>query len=154
MANFTFNIAKGRSIQLAIEVDTNDPANSALVLVLYEAIEAQSALEDRATKADIDGAAGNTVATFVGVSNKVMDDTAVSATVDNTNNWYNADFDDQVWTATSGTATVSAILYYDPDTTGGTDADMIPIMHWDFVHIPNGGTVTAQPATEGFARAT
>ena len=154
MADFSFNISKSRTVQLAINVDTNSPTNSALILVYYEAIEAQSLLEDRVDKAAIDGAAANTVATFVGYSNMVMVDTDVSTAVDHTNNRYNADFGDQVLTATSGNDTVSAILYYDPDTTGGTDADLVPLHHWDFVHSPNGGTVTAQPAAEGFTRGT
>jgi len=153
MANFAFNTGKGTHAELTRNVDTNSPANSVLVLVLYEAIEAQGTLQDRATKSAIDGGA-NTVATFSGYSNKVMDDTAVAITIDNTNDRQNGDFDDQLWTATSGNATVSAILYYDPDSTGGTDADLIPLFHWDFAHTPNGGTVTAQPATEGFSRAT
>lgn len=154
MANFAFNIAKSRTVELGIRVDTNDPANAVLVLVYYEAMEAQATLQDRVDKAAIDAVGGNTVATFVGYANMVMDDTEVSATVDHINNWYNADFDDQLLTATSGNATISAILYYDSDSTGGTDADMVPLHHWDFVHTPNGGTITAQPAAEGFTRGT
>jgi len=154
MADFAFNIAKGRPIQLAINVDTNDPTNSAFLLVLYEAMEAQATLQDRDDKAAIDAVGGNTVATFTGYALKTLVDTDVSTSLDDTNNWYNADFADQQWTATSGNATVSAILYYDADTGAGTDANVVPLFHWDFAHTPNGGTVTAQPAAEGFVRST
>jgi hypothetical protein len=32
---------------------------------------------------------------------------------------------------------------YDPDTTTGTDADLIPLAKWDFASHPTGGTISA-----------
>ena len=75
-------------------------------------------------------------------------------TVDDANDWVDVDFADPVWTAASGNAVSALLVCYDPDTTAGTDNDIVPISKHDFVVTPNGGDITAQIATGGFLRAT
>lgn len=78
---------------------------------------------------------------------------SVTVTVDNTNDRVDIDMADITWTAASGNAVGALVVCYDPDTTGGTDTDLIPISKHDFVVTPNGGDITGQVATAGFARA-
>jgi hypothetical protein len=78
---------------------------------------------------------------------------SVTVTVDDTNDRVDIDCADPVWTAATGNAVGALVICYDPDTTGGTDADLIPISKHDFVVTPNGGDITGQVATSGFARA-
>jgi hypothetical protein len=69
--------------------------------------------------------------------------TSVTVTVDDANNRTDVDFDDVVWTAATGNAISDLLLAYDPDTTGGTDADLIPLTWHDFAITPDGSDVTA-----------
>jgi hypothetical protein len=64
-------------------------------------------------------------------------------TVDDTNDRTDVDIADQVWTAATGNAISDLLVAYDPDTTGGTDADLIPLTWHDFSITPDGSDVTA-----------
>lgn len=60
MGNVTANIAKGRVNELVRRVDVNDPSTSGLVAVLFQTIEADSALIDYDTLAAVLAAGGGT----------------------------------------------------------------------------------------------
>lgn len=146
MANVVFNVAKGRFIQLA----TLPAANDAIIVVVLEA----AGLEPDATLIDYDNlavllAASNNEQTTMGRKTAAN----VVVTVDDTNNWAFADFDDPVWTGATGNAVGAVLVCYDPDTTGGTDTDIIPLTKHDFVITPNSGNITGQVAATGFGRA-
>lgn len=158
MADFVFNIAKGRITQLYDNVDTNNPTNSALIVVLL----ANSGLESDATLIDLDTltalVAGTTnEATNTGYSRKTLTDSDLSAWApDDTNDRVDLDIPDQTWTglANDGTGAVAKfVVCYDGDTTGGTDANIIPCTCHDFPITPDGSDVTAVIATAGFFRA-
>ena len=157
MADSVFNIAKGRAVELYNRVDSNDPANSALVVIALKA----SGLESHATLIDYDdvGAilgAANDEATNTGYARKVLTDSDLSAiAVDDTNNRFDLDIPDQTWTAvqTSGGAWGALVIAYDGDTTGGADSDLVPITVHDFAVTPDGSDITAQIAAAGFFRA-
>ena len=150
MANFVFNVAKGRVAELQARVDGNDPTNSVLVVIplATSGLEAQSALEDSATFAEVvDGTTNE--ATGTGWTRKVLSDSDLTTfAVDNTNNRNETDIGDQTWTAVADAADdVSAlVICYDPDSTGGADTALIPLTHHDFVIQPDGSDVTAQVA--------
>jgi hypothetical protein len=150
MADGVFNIAKGRAAYYATLPATND----ALVLVLFKTVlDADSALVDRTTLAAIT-AASNVEADFTNYARKTL--TSVTVTVDNTNDRVDVDIADQTWTAAGGTTNntlAKLIIGYDPDTTGGTDSDIIPLTHHDFVTTTDGSDLLAQIATSGFYRA-
>lgn len=150
MADGVFNIAKGRAAYYATLPATND----ALVLVLFKTVlDADSALVDRTTLAAITGA-GNVEADFTNYARKTL--TSVTVTVDNTNDRVDVDIADQTWTAAGGAANntlAKLVIGYDPDTTGGTDSDIIPLTHHDFVTTTDGSDLLAQIATSGFYRA-
>lgn len=157
MANGVFNISKGRVNEYQWRVNNNDPANSALIVVLFQVIESDSALEDRATLDAVIAAAGNTEATFTNYARKVLTDTDIGdPTVDNTNNRAESDIPDQVWTAAGGAVNndlVKLLVCYDSDTTGGTDANIIPLTYHDFVFTTNGSNLTGQVNAAGYYRA-
>lgn len=124
-AAFTFNISKGRVNELA----KLGAANDGLILVLVKS----SGLESDATLQDYDTlsallAAANDECDFTGYSRRTL--ASVTVTTNDTPNTQTADAaDPSSWTA-SGSSQVAgaAIICYDPDTTGGTDADLIPLV--------------------------
>lgn len=145
MANFVFNQAKGRFAYYA----TLPAATDGLVVVVLEA----TGLEADATLKDYDTLA----ALLAGTSNEqtVMGrkaSTGVVVTVDDTLNLVDVDQDDILWAAATGNATGALLVCYDPDTTGGTDADIIPLTKHDFTVTPDGSDVTAAFGAS-FARA-
>ena len=64
-------------------------------------------------------------------------------TPDDTNDRYDIDIPDQTWTSVG----------YDSDTTGGTDANILPCTHHDFSVTTDGSDLTAQIDAAGFFRA-
>jgi hypothetical protein len=146
MANFVFNVAKGKVAYYAGLPGTND----ALIVVPIETtgIETDAALIDYDTLDALLTATNNEQVTM---GRKTA--ATVTATVDDTNDWVDVDMADIVWTAATGNAISALVVCYDPDTTVGTDADLIPLTKNDFVVTPNGGDITAQIATAGFFRA-
>lgn len=153
MANIQFNIASGRVVELAERVIANDPTNSAFVVVALQAtgLEADSVLEDYDTLLAL-LAASNNEATNVGYARLVV--TALTVTVDDTNDWTDVDMADPTWAAVAaaGGAWGALLVCYDPDTTGGTDADLVPLTKHDFARTPDGGQITGILPTGGFFR--
>jgi hypothetical protein len=159
MANFVFNIAKGRVVEFYNRVESNDPANSALII----AVLATSGLESDATLIDKDDMAALVSGTTNYVTNsgyavKVLTDSDLAAlpAPDDANDRYDIDIPDQTWTAVAaGDGWSKLIVAYDSDTTSGTSVDsaVIPLTAHDFVVTPDGSDITAQIAAAGFFRA-
>lgn len=156
MANFVFNIALGSVAGYYRRVDGNDPANSALVVVLLAAsgIESDATLKDKDTLSDLVSGATNE-ATNTGYARKALTDSDLTAfSPDDTNDRVDLDFADQTWTgvANDGTGAIGdLVVCYDGDTTGGTDANIEPLTQHDFSVTPSGGDITA--AVANFYRA-
>lgn len=144
MADFTFNIAKGRLAYYASLPATND----ALIAVLVEAsgVETDAVLKDKDDLAAVFSGATNEQTTG---GRKTL--ASVTVTVDDTNDRVNIDCADITWTALTGNAISDIVIGYDPDTTGGTDADIIPLTMHDFSITTDGTDVVATVAD--FARA-
>lgn len=157
MADILFNIAKGRVAELYNRVDSNDPTNSALiVLVLATAgIESDATLRDLDTVTALVAGTTNEV-TNSGYARKVLTDAdLVAFAPDDTNDRVDLDIADQTWTAVAaGDGWQDVVIAYDNDTTAGTDANIVPMTLHDFVLTPDGSDITAQIATAGFYRAT
>ncbi|MGW1267536.1 hypothetical protein [Streptomyces sp. NPDC002491] len=144
MANIVFNIALGRLAYYASLPATND----ALIMVPIET----SGIVNDATMRDYDdlgallGGASNEQTTM---GRKTL--ASVTATVDDTNDRVNIDCADVTWTAATGNAISAVVICYDPDTTGGTDADLIPLTKHDVTMTPDGSDFTL--TVSDFARA-
>ena len=156
MADFVFNIAKGRVAELYNRVALNDPANAALVILVL----ATTGVETDATLKDVDTVtalvAGTTnEVTNSGYARKTLTDADIAAFApDDTNDRVDLDIPDQTWTAVAaGDGWNDLVVTYDSDTTGGTDANIVPLTQHDFVVTPDGSDITAQIAAAGFFRA-
>ena len=144
MASFVPNIAKGRVAYYA----TLPAANDALVAVLFSAAQADATMRDHDTLAAVKAAA-NTEATFTGYSRQTL--TGVTVTVDDTGETVSVDCNDPSWSPTAAQALVKIVFCYDPDTTTGTDADLVPLFADDFVlTTPTSGTVSYSVNAAGF----
>ena len=155
MADFVFNVAKGRVAEFVNRVKSNDGANSALIVVAIDANgDTDATMKDRDDLAALLGGTANEV-TNSGYARKVLTDADLSAIApDDTNDRMDVDIPDQTWTAiAAGTAWTDLIICYDPDTTGGTDSSIIPLTCHDFSVTPDGSDITAQIAAAGFFRA-
>lgn len=152
MADFVFNVAKGRVHQLAKNVKDGAPANSRLIAVPLEAtgLEADAALKDHDTLQALLAGSSNEQATM---GRKTVAAADLTITVDDTNERVDIDMSDLVWTAATGNAVGAVVICYDPDNTAGTDADLIPLTKHDFSVTPDGSDITAQVPTPGFYRA-
>lgn len=74
---------------------------------------------------------------------KTLDDSLTGAlVVDNVNDRMPATLPSVTWTApTTGQNTTGLLICYDSDTTSGTDANIIPLVHCDFVVTADGNDV-------------
>lgn len=156
MADFVFNIAKGRVAEFYNRVKSNDPAASALIVVVLATtgLETDAVLRDKADLAAV--LAGTTdEATNTGYIRKVLTDADLAAlTIDNTNDRVDLDIPDQTWTAVgAGSGWSKILICYDADTAAGTDANIIPLTAHDFIVTPDGSDIVAQIAAAGFFRA-
>lgn len=158
MGDFVFNRSKGRVTEFAERVNANDPANSVFLVALI----ASTGVETDAVLKDLDDftalvAGATNFATNTGSTRKSLDQTGgITTTYDDTNDRVDVDMPDQTFTglANDGTGAISDIVTgYDSDSTGGTDANVIPMTFHDFVITPDGSDVTVQIATAGFFRA-
>jgi hypothetical protein len=143
MASIVFNIAKGRIVELYNRVENNDPSNSAFVLVPIET----AGLETDAVLIDVDTltalVAGTTnEQTTMGRKTLTDVDLAALPAPDDTNDRYSLNLPSVTWTAAAGNAISKIAVCYDNDTTGGTDANIIPLTMFDFVMTPSGADIT------------
>ena len=156
MADFVFNVAKGRVHELARNVDAGSPANSRLVVVAIKAsgIEADDTLNNYDDLAAL-LTATNDEATNSGYTRKELAGADVTVTVDDTNNRVDIDISDQTWTGvqTTGGAWAKLLVCYDADNAAGTDSNIIPLTAHDFAVTPDGSDIVAQINASGFYRA-
>lgn len=147
MAALIPNIAKGKVAYYAGLPASND----ALIAVLLTGTETDDNIRDADTLTAIIALSVDE-ATFTGYSRQTL--SGVSVTVDDTNNRVDVDCDDPSWSPTTAQAITRLVICYDPDTTGGTDADLIPLFVDDFaLTTPTSGTVGYTVASGGFYRA-
>jgi len=155
MANQVFNIALGRVAELYNRVDLNDPANSALIIIVWNSTATDAVIKDLDTVAAIEADVNTAEVTNTGYARKVLTDTDIVAFApDDTNDRVDLDIPDQTWTAVAaGSGWTDLAVNYDNDTTTGTDANIVPLTWHDFVVTPDGSDITAQIAATGFYRA-
>lgn len=145
MGAFVFNAAKGRVAELYNRVKSNDPANSALIVVAINAGAATDAtMKDYGTLAALLADADVAEVTNSGYSRKVLTDAELAAipSPDNGNDRNERSLPTQLWSAVAaGTGWTDLVICYDPDTTSGTDSDIIPLTLFDFVQTPSGADI-------------
>jgi hypothetical protein len=152
MANIVFNIAKGRVVEYYNRVESDDPTNSAIIIVPIETsgLETDAALIDSDTLSDVlDGTTNEQ--TTMGRKTLTQADLAALPAPDDTNDRYDVSLPTVTWTAATGNAISKLLVCYDPDTTAGTDANIIPLTMFDFTVTPSGTDI--QMTTGVFFRA-
>jgi hypothetical protein len=154
VANFTFNIAKGRVVELYNRVKGNDPANSALILVPLET----SGLVADATLIDYDDlstllAGATNEQTTMGRKILTDADLATLPSPDDANDRYDLSLPAVAWSGANalGNAVSKILVCYDADTTSGTDSNIIPLTAFDVTITPDGNTINL--ASGAFFRA-
>lgn len=155
LADFPFNIALGRAVQLYVNVDTNSPANSVLVLLVIDTSASDATLTDLDTVALVLADGDTAEVTNTNYARKVLTDSDIASFApDDANDRTDLDIPDQSWTAvTAGDSWTDAIIAYDDDSTGGDDSDLIPISQHDFEATPDGSDINLVVAAAGFYRA-
>lgn len=150
MASGTFTIAKGRETHYGSLPATND----ALIAVLLRSVESDGALKAHDTLAAV--LAANAEANFTNYARATL--ASVAVTVDDDAGITIVSADDFVWVNAGGTANntiVKLLIGYDPDTTGGTDADIVPVFYYDngLPQLTNGQDLTVDTPASGLWRA-
>lgn len=143
MANFVFNIAKGRVVEYYNRVENNDPTNSALILIPLSTGDTEANRQDDDDVATFLAATPNEQ-TSGGWSRKTLTDSELVSlpAPDDTNNRYAVAVPSVTWTGpTAGNNTVALLIAYDSDTTSGSDSNLIPLTYHDFVVTADGNDV-------------
>ncbi len=143
MANFAFNIAKGRMAEFFNRVDQNDPTNSAIIAVPMSASGTEAQGQDLATLAAVEADANFAERTSGSWVRKVLTDADIAAiAADNTNNRMPCTIPQITFTTpATGNDTTGILFCYDSDTTGGTDSNIIPLVHLTFAVTTSGNDV-------------
>lgn len=147
MGTFTFNIALGKVNAYVERVDSNDPANSAIIVVPIDRGAATDAtLKDMDTLAAVLGAV--TERNTNNWNRKTLTDSDLTAPApDDANDRQGADTGDLLWSPGPTSGNVTDLLFcYDPDTTSGTDAGIVPLTCHAWAITPDGSEVTATVA--------
>jgi acyl CoA:acetate/3-ketoacid CoA transferase len=160
MAAVVNNYAKARGNEFVNRVVNNDPANSAIVIVMLKTAESNATLQDYASLGAALAAGGGTAnveANFTNYARKVLTDAALSApTVDNTGNKQYSTFPAQTYTAPGGATNntvVKVLTCYDSDTTGGTDSNIIIVGIHDANITTDGNDCSLSAPATGFYEA-
>lgn len=144
MADFVFNIAKGRVVEYYNRVESDDPTNSALILVPLSASGTEAQGQDLDTLAAVEADGNFAEQTGGGWVRKTLTATELAAlpSPDDTNNRYAVAVPEVTWTGpTAASDTTGLLVCYDPDTTAGTDANIIPLTHHTFAVTADGNDV-------------
>jgi hypothetical protein len=143
MPNFTFNIAKGRGVEFYNRVESNDPTNCAFILIPCSADDTEANAQDADTVTAALATAINEQ-TGGGWVRKTLESAELASlpAPDDTNNRYSIAVPQVTWTApTAGNDTTGLLIAFDSDTTGGTDANLIPVTYHVFIVETDGNDV-------------
>src|SRR5680860_885142 len=154
MADQIANIALGRIVELYNRVKSNDPAASAFVFMVLAATrhEAAEVLKDKHDFAELVSGTTNEVTNTYYVRKTITDaELAALPAPDDTNDRYDIDFADLVWSPgpSAGDGWSRLALGYDSDTAAGTDANILLVATLDLVATPDGNQITYQVNAAG-----
>ena len=155
MANQVFNIGLGRVAELYNRVNISDPTNAVLTIIILDSADTDAAVKDVATVAALLALGSTAEVTNTNYARiELTDSDIVAYAPDNANDRVDLDIPDQTFTSIgAGDSWTDLAICYDDDSTGGTDANIVPMTWHDFVVVPNGGDITAQISVDGFYRA-
>ena len=144
MANFVFNVAKGKVAEKVADGAT-------IKLLVLKSAGSDAALRDLDTIAAVIAEGSTVEADFTNYERKTLG--SLTATVNDTDDKMYVDAADVTFTSAGGASnntTTDVIIYEDVDT---TDANAIPLVCLDAVFTTDGNDVTLQFGTNGFFEA-
>ena len=146
MADFVFNVAKGRAAHLA----SLPAANDGLIAVPLEAVglETDAGLKDKGSLSAVLAGSTNEQTTM---GRKAL--TGVVVAVDNANDWAWVDAADFTWSDATGADVAAIVVCYVPDVGVSADTAIIPLTKHDFAVEPSGADVIALVNASGLYRA-
>lgn len=140
MADFVFNISKGKVAELCENVGTG---SAALIVVPFGGTDTIDKDDDTLTVVKTH-ATENT-----DLGRKTI--TSVTVAVDDTGDKMTVDMDDITWSsATSSDDVLCLVICYDANTGSGDDDDVVPLTHHDFTASPDGNDITVTIPSGGF----
>lgn len=140
MANYVFNIAKGRVVEYYNRVENNDPSTSTLVLIPLSAQGSEAEAQDYDSVSAVLGGTSDELSGN-GWVRKTLSDTQLAAlpAPNDTDNRYDIQVPQVTWTApTVGTAVGLLIAY---DANSGADSALIPLTSHTFSVTSDGNDV-------------
>ena len=153
MTDAVFNVAKGRGVQLAKNVEDNDPAAAVLRVFAVESTDTDATFIDADTMTAVWALANTLEVTNSGYANISCDETQITITLDDSGDFHDAILADQTFTSiVAGDDWTHLIVAYDLDGSD-TDGTTIPLSLHAFVVSPNGGNIVADFPATGFFRA-
>jgi hypothetical protein len=158
--NFPFNVALGRIVELYNRVNSNDPTNSALIVLVLAAagLETDEVLRAKTSFSDLVSGATNEVTNTDYARITLTDAELAAYTVDDSARAITLVIPLLTWSSNSGPDAGDSwsklVIGYDPDTTGGTDSSIIPLTAHDLryqgsVLVPNNSPINVD-LTSGF----
>lgn len=152
MASRVFNVAKG-SWRHYLGLPA---ANDGLVILLLQAagLVTDDVLDDYLDIATLLGGTSDE-ASFTNYARKSIT-SGITITQDNTTNRVDADIADLTWATAGGAVNNSLaklVVAYDSDVGAGTDANLLPVAHFDFVTTTDGTDLLAEINAAGLLRA-
>jgi len=144
MANFVFNVAKGKVAEKVADGAT-------IKLLVLKSSGTDATLQDLDTIAAVIAEGSTVEADFTNYERKTLG--SLTATVNDTDNKMYVDAADTTFTSAGGVSnntTTDVIIYEDVDT---TDANAIPLVCLDCVFTTDGNDVTLQFGSNGFFEA-
>lgn len=156
MADFSFNIAKGRAVELYNRVKVSDPANSVLVVVAIRTTATDAVLKDLDTLAAVLANADTDEVANTGYARIVLDQDDLNAlSPDDANDRTDLDIADLNWGAITDDDVdwTDVLICYDPDSTGGDDSAIIPLSCHDYEITIDGSSLVTEINAAGFYRA-
>lgn len=155
MADFVYNIAKGKIVEYAARVNANDPTNAVLTLAVIDTSETDGTLRDLDTLALVLANVNTAEVTNTNYARKNIDQSgSITVTVDDTNDRTDIDMPDQTWSSVaSGDSWTDLLVTYDSDSGSGDDTNIVPMTQHDFAVTPDGSDITVAFNAAGFARA-
>jgi hypothetical protein len=147
MANGVFNIARGKVGYYLDDAMGLSGANSKLVIIVLSLVEVDDTLNNYDDYAAL-LVGSNAEADATNYAKIEIAAAGVTLSVDDSGNTAKVVIDaDQTWTSVANDDSNGdwnkLLVCWDPDSTGGTNADIVPLTYHDFTVTPNGGNITA-----------
>lgn len=152
MANYVFNIAKGRVVEFYNRVESDDPSASALILIPLSASGSAAEAQDYDTVAQVLGGASDEQ-TGGGWVRKTLTQAELAAlpAPNDSDNSFELQLPSVTWTGpTAGSNTTGLLVAYDANTGAGDDTNLIPLTHHDFAVTADGNDVVITGAGNWF----